>query len=141
MGSHILKKRITLSVSNSARLHRRVPLVRFCTTPAPRNLTLTAIEDCYCYICNDSKTDPAIGEHLATFGINVQAQTKTEKSMTELVRLTPSIIMFSADKGPFLSQQIEHNLKFDFSLTSEDGKPLEPMFGPGLTGLSNLGNR
>lgn len=36
--------------------------------------------------------------------------------------------------------QIEHNLKFDFSLTGEDGKALEPVFGPGLTGLSNLGN-
>lgn len=38
-------------------------------------------------------------------------------------------------------QQIEHNLKFDFSLTGEDGKALEPVFGSGLTGLSNLGNR
>ncbi|THG97579.1 hypothetical protein EW026_g4443 [Hermanssonia centrifuga] len=36
--------------------------------------------------------------------------------------------------------QIEHNLKFDFSLTGEDGKALEPVFGPGLTGLANLGN-
>ena len=27
------------------------------------------------------------------------------------------------------------------SLTGEDGKALEPVFGPGLTGLSNLGNR
>lgn len=38
-------------------------------------------------------------------------------------------------------QQLEHNLKFDFSLTDESGKALEPVFGPGLTGLSNLGNR
>ncbi|KAI0757733.1 ubiquitin carboxyl-terminal hydrolase 14 [Daedaleopsis nitida] len=76
--------------------------------------------DIYCYICNDSKLDPELAQHLATFGINVQTQTKTEKSMTEL--------------------QIEHNLKFDFSLTGEDGKALEPVFGPGLTGLSNLGN-
>ncbi|TFK84594.1 ubiquitin carboxyl-terminal hydrolase 14 [Polyporus arcularius HHB13444] len=76
--------------------------------------------DIYCYICNDSKLDPDLARHLSTFGINVQTQTKTEKSMTEL--------------------QIEHNLKFDFSLTGEDGKALEPVFGPGLTGLSNLGN-
>ncbi|EIW65364.1 ubiquitinyl hydrolase [Trametes versicolor FP-101664 SS1] len=76
--------------------------------------------DIYCYICNDSKVDPDLSRHLATFGINVQTQTKTEKSMTEL--------------------QIEQNLKFDFSLTGEDGKALEPVFGPGLTGLSNLGN-
>lgn len=38
-------------------------------------------------------------------------------------------------------QQIEHNLKFDFSMTGNDGKELEPVFGPGLTGLKNLGNR
>ncbi|OSX68170.1 hypothetical protein POSPLADRAFT_1130214 [Postia placenta MAD-698-R-SB12] len=76
--------------------------------------------DIYCYICNDAKQDPDLAAHLTTFGINVQTQTKTEKSMTEL--------------------QIEHNLKFDFSLTDESGKALEPVFGPGLTGLSNLGN-
>lgn len=45
---------------------------------------------------------------------------KTEKSMTEL--------------------QLEQNLKFDFNMTGEDGKELEPLFGPGLTGLRNLGN-
>lgn len=38
-------------------------------------------------------------------------------------------------------QQIEHNLNYDFSLTGEDGKALEPVFGPGFTGVSNLGNR
>jgi ubiquitin carboxyl-terminal hydrolase 5/13 len=37
-------------------------------------------------------------------------------------------------------QQIEQNLKYDFSLTGDDGKALEPVFGPGLTGLANLGN-
>ncbi|KAG8751505.1 hypothetical protein FRC12_012420 [Ceratobasidium sp. 428] len=36
--------------------------------------------------------------------------------------------------------QIEQNLKFDFSMTGEDGKLLQPVFGPGLTGLQNLGN-
>ncbi len=72
--------------------------------------------DIYCYQCNDSKLDPELASHLATFGINIQTQTKTEKSMTEL--------------------QIE--LKYDFPLT---GKALEPVCGPGLTGLSNLGNR
>lgn len=41
--------------------------------------------DIYCYICNDAKLDPDLATHLATFGINVQALTKTEKSMTELV--------------------------------------------------------
>ncbi|KAF8067078.1 hypothetical protein FPV67DRAFT_1497798 [Lyophyllum atratum] len=76
--------------------------------------------DVYCYICNDAKLDPELSAHLATFGINVQTLSKTEKSMTEL--------------------QIEHNLKYDFSLTGDNGEALEPLFGPGLTGLANLGN-
>lgn len=42
--------------------------------------------DIYCYSCNDAKLDPELASHLAAFGINVQTQTKTEKSMTELVR-------------------------------------------------------
>lgn len=40
-----------------------------------------------------------------------------------------------------MRQQIEHNLNFDFSMTGEDGKSLEPVYGAGLTGLANLGNR
>ncbi|KAG6895103.1 hypothetical protein C0993_010160 [Termitomyces sp. T159_Od127] len=76
--------------------------------------------DVYCYACDDGKSDPEIAAHLASFGINVQTLSKTEKTMTEL--------------------QIEQNLRYDFSLTSEDGHALEPLFGPGLTGLANLGN-
>ncbi|WOO84938.1 Ubiquitin carboxyl-terminal hydrolase 14 [Vanrija pseudolonga] len=76
--------------------------------------------DIYCYACDDAKLDPDLASHLATFGMNVLSQTKTEKSMTEL--------------------QLEHNLKFDFSMTGDDGKELEPLFGQGLTGLKNLGN-
>ncbi|KAF7322425.1 Ubiquitin carboxyl-terminal hydrolase [Mycena chlorophos] len=76
--------------------------------------------DIYCYKCDDSVLDPDLALHLSAFGINVATAQKTEKSMTEM--------------------QIEHNLKYDFSLTSEDGRALEPVFGPGLTGLSNLGN-
>ena len=38
-------------------------------------------------------------------------------------------------------QQIEHNLNYDFSLTDETGNAFEPVFGPSLTGLQNLGNR
>jgi ubiquitin carboxyl-terminal hydrolase 5/13 len=42
-------------------------------------------QDIYCYSCDDSRFDPELTLHLAMFGIDVQAQTKTEKSMTELV--------------------------------------------------------
>ena len=43
------------------------------------------IQDIYCYICDDAKLDPELALHLGTFGIEVLGQTKTEKSMTELV--------------------------------------------------------
>ncbi|KAJ4482457.1 hypothetical protein J3R30DRAFT_3656495 [Lentinula aciculospora] len=76
--------------------------------------------DIYCYSCDDSKLDPSLYTHLSTFGINLAAQTKTESSITEM--------------------QIEHNLNYDFSLTNEEGKALEPIHGKGLTGLRNLGN-
>ncbi|KAL7413187.1 ubiquitin carboxyl-terminal hydrolase 14 [Mrakia frigida] len=83
-------------------------------------ITAEGTADIYCYTCNDAKVDPDLASHLANFGINVMSQTKTEKSMTEL--------------------QIEHNLKFDFTMTGDDGKELQPLYGPGLTGLRNLGN-
>ncbi|KAH7105838.1 ubiquitinyl hydrolase [Auriculariales sp. MPI-PUGE-AT-0066] len=83
-------------------------------------ITAEGSADVYCYDCNDSKTDPEMALHLATFGINILSQKKTEKSMTEL--------------------QIEHNLRYDFSMTDERGQQFEPVFGPGLTGLRNLGN-
>ncbi|GAA5830333.1 hypothetical protein JCM11251_001311 [Rhodosporidiobolus azoricus] len=76
--------------------------------------------DVYCYACDDARVDPDIAKHLGTFGIEVAEQKKTEKSMTEL--------------------QVEQNLTFDFAMTGADGKELEPLTGPGLTGMKNLGN-
>ncbi|KAF9445641.1 ubiquitinyl hydrolase [Macrolepiota fuliginosa MF-IS2] len=77
--------------------------------------------DIFCYLCDDSKQDPELSTHLHTFGILLHTLSKTEKSMTEL--------------------QLEHNLSYDFALTSSsDGSALQPLFGPGLTGLQNLGN-
>jgi ubiquitin carboxyl-terminal hydrolase 5/13 len=70
----------------------------------------------------------------------VQTQKKTEKSLTELVcvHLAIESRLFVTEDD---DQQIEHNLNYDFSLTDESGNALEPVFGPGLTGLQNLGNR
>jgi uncharacterized UBP type Zn finger protein len=42
--------------------------------------------DIYCYSCDDARLDNDLAPHLANWGINVVHQTKTEKSMTELVR-------------------------------------------------------
>ncbi|KAI8342975.1 hypothetical protein BC941DRAFT_410122 [Chlamydoabsidia padenii] len=83
-------------------------------------ITPEGTADIYCYSCDDAKVDNDLSTHLANWGINVLDQFKTEKSMTEL--------------------QLEQNMKFDFSMTTEDGKHLEPKFGPGYTGIKNLGN-
>ncbi|CEP16653.1 hypothetical protein [Parasitella parasitica] len=83
-------------------------------------ITAEGTADIYCYSCDDARVDADLATHLANWGINVAQQQKTEKSMTEL--------------------QLEQNMKFDFSMTTEDGKQLEPKFGAGYTGLKNLGN-
>jgi len=84
------------------------------------SLTADGGADVYCYACNEERTDPELVTHLAHWNINLAERTKTEKSLTE--------------------QQIEQNLKWEFSMTDEQGKELKPLFGPGLTGLKNLGN-
>ena len=84
------------------------------------SITPEGTADIYCYACNEERTDPELTHHLARWGINIAEREKTEKSLTEM--------------------QIEHNLKWDFSMTTEDGEELQPLFGDGLTGLKNLGN-
>jgi len=74
----------------------------------------------YCYRCNDDVADEQLAAHLKTFGINVKQQIKTEKTISELVLI--------------------HNLNFNLSKLVENGRTLTPVFGPGLTGLQNIGN-
>lgn len=83
--------------------------------------------DVHCYICDNDPnfnygdvTDPNLADHLLTFGVNIAQVQKTEKSLAEL--------------------ELERNQNFDFSTTTEDGKTMETMVGPGFTGLKNLGN-
>ncbi|KAL8825512.1 MAG: hypothetical protein Q9191_004369 [Dirinaria sp. TL-2023a] len=84
------------------------------------SITPEGTADIYCYACNEERTDPEIAAHLAQWGINIAEREKTEKSLTEM--------------------QIEQNLKWEFSMTNEDGKEMQPLFGEGFTGLKNLGN-
>jgi len=84
------------------------------------SITPEGTADIYCYKCDDERVDDKLGEHLAHWGIVLAERQKTEQSLTEM--------------------QIEQNLKWDFSMTTEDGKELKPLYGPGLTGLKNLGN-
>lgn len=76
--------------------------------------------DVYCYRCDEERIDEDLGKHLAHWGILLAERQKTEKSLTEL--------------------QIEQNLRWEFAMTTEDGRALQPLFGKGLTGLKNLGN-
>lgn len=84
------------------------------------SLTAEGTADIYCYACNEERIDPELPNHLAHWGIDIKDRVKTEKSLTEM--------------------QVEQNLRWDFSMTTEDGKELKPLFGPGFTGLKNLGN-
>ncbi|PHH62077.1 hypothetical protein CDD81_7570 [Ophiocordyceps australis] len=84
------------------------------------SITPEGTADIYCYKCDDERVDDHLDKHLAHWGIMLAQRQKTEKSLTEM--------------------QIEHNLKWDFNMTTQDGQELVPLFGPGLTGLRNLGN-
>ncbi|RLL94574.1 hypothetical protein CFD26_104230 [Aspergillus turcosus] len=84
------------------------------------SITADGSADIYCYKCNEERTDPDLAAHLAHWGINLSAREKTEKSLMEM--------------------QVEHNMQWEFSTTSADGHELAPVFGPGFTGLTNLGN-
>lgn len=74
----------------------------------------------YCYACNDDKNDEQLAQHLSNLGIDIAQQKKTEKTVQEM--------------------DLELNLSLTLSKIIEDGKQLIPLFGPGLTGLENLGN-
>lgn len=84
------------------------------------SITADGSADVYCYKCNDERIDTELAAHLAHWGIKIAEQEKTEKSLMEM--------------------QVEQNLKWDFSMLSEDGKELKPLFGQGFTGLKNIGN-
>lgn len=74
----------------------------------------------HCYACEDEVIDENLAEHLASFGIMVQSQVKTEKTQAEL--------------------ELEASLNLQLSKAVEDGKILRPLYGSGFTGMENLGN-
>ncbi|XP_013780596.1 ubiquitin carboxyl-terminal hydrolase 5-like isoform X1 [Limulus polyphemus] len=77
--------------------------------------------DVFSYDEDDMVEDPNLAKHLAHFGINVTQMEKTEKSMIEL--------------------EIDMNQRIgEWAILQESGSHLVPMYGPGYTGLSNLGN-
>lgn len=84
------------------------------------SITPEGTADVYCYQCDEERIDEDLGKHLEHWGIILAERKKTEKSLTEM--------------------QVEENLRWEFSMTDEDGHELEKLFGKDFTGLKNLGN-
>nr|CAD7416400.1 unnamed protein product [Timema poppensis] len=77
--------------------------------------------DVYSYDEDEMVDDPHLIQHLAHFGINMAQMEKTDKSMVEL--------------------ELDLNQKFgEWASLQEAGSQLKPAYGPGYTGLINLGN-
>jgi ubiquitin carboxyl-terminal hydrolase 5/13 len=76
--------------------------------------------DIYSYDEDDMVLDPLIEQHLAHFGINISSMEKTEKTIAEM--------------------EIDMNMSWDSDRIQEKDKVLVPAYGPGFTGLRNLGN-
>ncbi|KAG9355774.1 hypothetical protein JZ751_000615 [Albula glossodonta] len=77
--------------------------------------------DVYSYEEDDMVLDSKLPEHLAHFGIDMMTMEKTEHTMTDL--------------------EIAANQRLgEWEVIQESGATLQPLFGPGLTGMRNLGN-
>nr|XP_031833374.1 ubiquitin carboxyl-terminal hydrolase 5 [Nomia melanderi] len=77
--------------------------------------------DVYSYDEDDMVEDPHLVQHLAHWGINITQMEKTDKSMVEL--------------------ELDLNQKFgEWVALQEAASKLTPLYGPGYTGLANLGN-
>lgn len=77
--------------------------------------------DVYSYAEDDMVEDPKLIDHLAHFGIKITQMEKTDKSMIEL--------------------ELDINQRIgEWSILTESSSKLEPISGPGFTGMQNLGN-
>jgi ubiquitin carboxyl-terminal hydrolase 5/13 len=84
------------------------------------SITPDGTADVYCYACDEERIDEDLAGHLANWGIILAERQKTEKSLTEM--------------------QVDENLRWEFTMTDDNGHELQKLFGPGFTGLKNLGN-
>ncbi|CAD7004184.1 ubiquitin carboxyl-terminal hydrolase 5 [Ceratitis capitata] len=84
-------------------------------------ITADGKSDVFSYPEDDMVIDSNLEKHLAHFGINMAAMKKSEKSMVEL--------------------ELEINQRIgEWSLLTESESELQPLAGPGYTGMRNLGN-
>jgi ubiquitin carboxyl-terminal hydrolase 5/13 len=83
-------------------------------------ITPTEHPDVFSYAEDAMVLDPYIDQHLAHFGIDRKGMKKTDKTVAEL--------------------EIELQHTFEWTRIQERDKKLVPLFGPGYTGMENLGN-
>ncbi|XP_058209961.1 ubiquitin carboxyl-terminal hydrolase 14-like isoform X2 [Rhododendron vialii] len=76
--------------------------------------------DVFSYPEDESVLDPLLAQHLAFFGIDFSSLQKTEMTTAE--------------------RELDQNTNFDWNRIQESGQEILPLFGPGYTGLVNLGN-
>ncbi|KAL5064534.1 hypothetical protein RYX36_026271 [Vicia faba] len=72
------------------------------------------------FVDNQNVLDPLLAQHLAFFGIDFSSLQKTEMTTAE--------------------KELDQNTNFEWNRIQESGQEVEPIFGPGFTGLVNLGN-
>ncbi len=97
----------------------------YATTKYPLAVKLGTITakgaDVYSYDEDDMVEDSNLAIHLAHFGINMSKMEKTDKTMAEL--------------------EIDLNQRIgEWDRIQESGSKLVPVYGPGYTGMRNLGN-
>lgn len=77
--------------------------------------------DVYSYEEDEMVLDPGLAEHLSHFGIDMMNMQKTDKTMTEL--------------------ELDMNQRVgEWGAIQESAVQLKPLYGPGNTGMHNLGN-
>jgi len=76
--------------------------------------------DIFSYAEDEMVEVPKIKQYLRHFGINAEGMQKTEKSIAEL--------------------ELDQNLQYEFNRLQESGKELQPVYGPGYTGMCNIGS-
>lgn len=78
------------------------------------------VSDIFSYDEDDMVEDPLIKQHLKHFGIDMDAMSKTEKTIAEM--------------------EVDQNMSYEFNRLQESGKELAPVYGPGFTGMINIGS-
>lgn len=96
-------------------------VIEVCYTYFSHNFYILKGGEVFSYPEDSMVTDPKLAEHLAHFGIDVMLMQKTDKTMAEL--------------------EVDANERLGEWLTlQESNRTLEARYGPGMTGLRNLGN-